>query len=351
MEIIYLKDKKQLDSFLETYSSVSSGGAEFLQSFDWGEIGIKRGEEILRLAVIDEAKKIVCAITLIKKEIAFGFYYLYAPRGPVYNYKLLDNKSSDLYRKIRNFLFSEINKIYCSALFLRFEEGAEIYAFENKTRKTDKKKIKKTIDLQPKKTLILDLDKSEEELLKEMHQKTRYNIRLAEKKGVKIIEGLVDFETELSRKSSLSELWRLLNITGERDGFRLHALSHYRSLLEAERETVRIYFASYKNKNIAVVLTYSFGDKVTYLHGASDNEFRSVMAPYLLQFEIIKKAKAAGYKYYDFFGIDEKKWPGVTRFKLGFGGRSLEYSGTKDFIFRPLSYWFYEIFRKLRRLI
>jgi len=350
MEIIYLNDGEQLDSFIKDSSFLaSSGGAEFLQSFKWGEIARERGEEILRLGVINEAKKIVCAVTLIKKELLFGFYYLYAPRGPVYHYRLLDNKSSDLYLKIKKFLFLEIGKIYQKALFLRFEEGAEIFAFQNKVKDSDQKRIKKTIDLQPKKTLILDLKKSEEELLKEMHQKTRYNIRLAEKKGVKIVESLLEDEKEL--ENNLSELWRLLNITGARDGFRLHSRAHYQGLLRDKSGLIKLYFARYKNKNIATALLCFYGDKVTYLHGASDNEFRSVMAPYLLQWEMIKKAKSETYQYYDFFGIDEKKWPGVTRFKLGFGGRIIEYPGTFDFIFKPCLYWSYAIIRKLRRLI
>jgi lipid II:glycine glycyltransferase (peptidoglycan interpeptide bridge formation enzyme) len=75
------------------------------------------------------------------------------------------------------------------------------------------------------------------------------------------------------------------------------------------------------------------------------------MAPYLLQWEIIKKAKAAGCKYYDFFGIDEKKWPGVTRFKHGFSGEEIKYPGTFDMIFNLTSYNLYRILRAIRRFV
>lgn len=73
------------------------------------------------------------------------------------------------------------------------------------------------------------------------------------------------------------------------------------------------------------------------------------MAPYLLQWEIIKAAKGRGCRYYDFYGIDENKWPGVTRFKLGFGGEQVQFPGTYDYIFcRPL-YWLYKFLRTVRR--
>jgi lipid II:glycine glycyltransferase (peptidoglycan interpeptide bridge formation enzyme) len=75
------------------------------------------------------------------------------------------------------------------------------------------------------------------------------------------------------------------------------------------------------------------------------------MSPYLLQWSLIKYAQAAGYLYYDFYGIDEKKWPGVTRFKTGFGGYVFEYAGTYDLVFKPVIYRVYEFLRKLRRLI
>jgi len=138
-----------------------------------------------------------------------------------------------------------------------------------------------------------------------------------------------------------------MSLTSERDAFRLHDASHYRGLLKAEN--IKLFFASYKGKNIATALICFYKNRVTYMHGASDNEARNLMAPYLLQWTVIKKARQESYKYYDFYGIDEKKWPGVTRFKLGFGGFVKDYPGTCDFVFRPLIYNLYEILRKLRR--
>lgn len=93
-----------------------------------------------------------------------------------------------------------------------------------------------------------------------------------------------------------------------------------------------------------------YGDTATYLYGASSDENRSVMAPFLLQWRLIQEAKKEGFRYYDFFGISDKKWPGVTRFKKGFGGETVSYPGTFDVIFDKANYGFYQILRKARRL-
>jgi lipid II:glycine glycyltransferase (peptidoglycan interpeptide bridge formation enzyme) len=85
------------------------------------------------------------------------------------------------------------------------------------------------------------------------------------------------------------------------------------------------------------------------MHGASASKYRNVMAPYLLQWHAIKLAKNLGYKYYDFYGVDEDKWPGVTRFKKGFGGREVNYPGTFDLIFNRRWYSVYRMVRKARR--
>jgi len=307
----------------------------FLQSWQWGEL-LKAEKadraEILQIGVRSE-RGILAVATIIKNPLGKGGFYWYSPRGPIFK--------TDLAAKERagseDFLYEEIKKITSRAVFLRIEPPV-IVKLEN----IEKFKIKKTLDLQPRQTLILDLVFSEEELLKGFHQKTRYNINLAAKKGLEIKEGSV---------ADFSEFWRLMTMTGARDDFRLHSAEHYRNLLSGSKDFIKLFFASYNGKNIAAGLFCFWGGKVTYLHGASDNEFRSVMAPYLLQWSVIKRAKKESYKYYDFYGISAKKWPGVTRFKLGFGGRIENYPGTYDVIFRPVLYGFYEFIRKLRRLV
>ncbi len=343
MESFYFTKKEELDSFVK--SAADTRGAEFLQSWRWGELLQAEKAEIIRIGVrragVKESTKestknsgreaILAAATIIKNMLPGGYHYWYSPRGLVFKSGLSEEERMEA----GDFLLLEAKKLDKRAVFFRIEPQEKIASCRFK--------IEKTLDLQPKQTLILDLAQDEDSLLKAMHQKTRYNINLAIKKKVEIREGgAADFP----------EFWRLMNLTGARDDFRLHSAAHYQNLLAGSGDRfIRLFFASYEGKNIAAGLFCFWGDKATYLHGASDNEFRNVMAPYLLQWSLVKKAKEEGYEYYDFYGIDEKKWPGVTRFKLGFGGRTENYAGTYDVIFNPVSYRVYELVRKLKRSI
>jgi len=297
-------------------------GDEFLQSFFWSEMQKKEGEIIEAWgAYLDD--ELMASAIFIKKYLFGSFYYWYAARGPRGE------------KNAQEFLLAELKKQKRGGIFLRIEpeellSGGELTGIE----------IKKSFAIQPTKTLFLDLSSEEDELLAAMHQKTRYNIRLAEKKGVRIV---------LGEEKDFSEFWRLMALTGERDAFRLHGKQHYKNILEADN--IKLFLAQHEGKNIAAGIFCFFGDRATYLHGASDNEARNLMAPYLLQWEMIKEAKKQGKKYYDFYGIDEKKWPGVTRFKLGFGGFVKEYAGTYDLLVRPSIYKLYEFLRKLRRMV
>jgi lipid II:glycine glycyltransferase (peptidoglycan interpeptide bridge formation enzyme) len=202
--------------------------------------------------------------------------------------------------------------------------------------------IQKTIDIEPSKTAIVNLQKNEDELLSAMHQKTRYNIRLAEKKGVVVrVAGAKDFD----------EFWRIMKQTVKRDEFRLHDRQHYQKMLALDNNFIKLFLAEYQGKVVAAVLASFFGDMITYIHGASADEDRNVMAPYLLHWQIMKIGKAAGYKYYDLNGADESKWPGVTRFKMGFGGETVEYPGTYDLILNKVMYNIYQVLRKVRRMV
>src|SRR3989338_8328575 len=120
-------------------------------------------------------------------------------------------------------------------------------------------------------------------------------------------------------------------------------------MIELEDCPVKLYFAEFKGKPISTALISFFGDTATYLHGGSSNQERNVMAPYLMHWHIIKLAKAQGQKYYDFHGISEDKWPGVTRFKKGFGGYELNYPGTFDLAYDQGWYSIYKMVRKVRR--
>jgi len=319
MKIIELTKKDQLNDFV-----LSQKHNQLLQSWEWGEFQKKFGNKIFRFGLEREGQ-IKFALQLIKKSLPFGKAYFYAPRVVVKN--LSEEELKFFFNKIDILAKKE------NIIFLRYElTGLKI--------QNSKFKILKTIDIQAKKTLILGISGSEEEILNSMHQKTRYNIRLAKKRGVMVREG---------SENDFENFWKIMEETSARDGFRLHSKNYYQEMIKLEN--VKLLIAEYEDKIIAGVILSFFGDMGSYIHGASANEYRNMMAPHVLQWEAIRLSRTKGCDYYDFNGIDEKKWPGVTKFKIGFGGETIEYPGTFDLVFSYLWYNIYKVVRKIRRIM
>jgi len=130
----------------------------------------------------------------------------------------------------------------------------------------------------------------------------------------------------------------------------LHTPDYYRRLAKLDSDFIKLFLVEYNNQVLAAGLFCFYKNTVTYLHGASADKDRQLMAPYFLHWQIMQMAAGEGFAYYDWYGIDDRKWPGVTRFKLGFGGELLEYPGTFDYPLKPLLYKLYKIGRSLRRL-
>jgi lipid II:glycine glycyltransferase (peptidoglycan interpeptide bridge formation enzyme) len=284
---------------------------------------------------------------IVYNQLPFGWWYAFCPKGP---FDLPQNKEQRAQALV--IIAKYVKKKGC--LFFRIEPSELLEA------RYDGCSLKSSVSINPRTTTVLDLARSEESLLSAMHQKTRYNIRLAEKKDVQICSEK-KYETFIE----------LMKKTGARDGFRLHEEKHYRVIFDSPASlqlTARI-----EDKDIATAVFIGSGNTFTYLYGASDHEYRSLMAPYLLQWEGIKIAKKLGYMRYDFFGIapsvkrqglhgelqkddeyeyDSKhQYAGVTRFKLGFGGSIIDAPGTFDLILKPMQYRIYQALRKLRRLL
>jgi lipid II:glycine glycyltransferase (peptidoglycan interpeptide bridge formation enzyme) len=325
MKIINL-NQKQLDDFVANQEH-----SQFLQSWDWSEFNDKLGAKVWRLGV-EENGKLVATTTLIKKSLPLGRTYFYSPRGPV-----VKSQGSSLKFQVEEFLFSEIKKLaeQEKIVFFRFEPTSDLKL------KTLNLKLFQTLSIQPRQTIILDLTKSEEELLGAMHPKTRYNIKLAGKKNLTLKHGQPNTE-------EFSKFWQLMETTKKRDNFSLHSQNYYRAMLASNlMELWQVYF---KDQLLAVAIIAKFGDTATYVHGASSNDLRPLMAPYWLHWHLIKEAKKEGFKYYDLFGVDKVKWPGVTRFKEGWGGANIAYLGTFDLVFNTGYYRLYQLLRRLRRV-
>lgn len=282
----------------------------FLQSAEWEKLQSSVGKKIWE---IDD-------VLVIQHRLPISLNYLYCPR-PI---------------DLGEVFWKEIGRIADQeqSIFLKIDIARELRIPANY-------EYIKADSFQPQKTAIVDLRKSEEELLGRMHEKTRYNIKLAERRGVRT--GITD---------NFATFWSLLEETARRDGFYTQERGYYKNLFIAASKNFsdKLFFAEYQGKILAAAMVnfYKPSATATYLHGASTRECKEVMAPHLLHWHIIKEAKKRGFDYYDFWGIDEKKWPGLTRFKFGFGGEAIAYPPTIDIIYRPVWYKIYRLIKRLK---
>jgi lipid II:glycine glycyltransferase (peptidoglycan interpeptide bridge formation enzyme) len=291
----------------------------FLQSDQWAKFQNSIGRKTLKID----------GIYVIKYNLPFGKSYLYSPRcvGNFISENFI-NKIKEIAEK-ENAIFLKVEPSYAGASEGEFEILLKNFKF------------KKSNNVQPLQTIILDITKSEEELLDQMHSKTRYNINLAQKKEIRIKKQ----DTRNNDQNYFEEFWKLIEKTSKRDGFTAYPKAYYEKMLEIPG--VELFTAGADDKIVAANIVLFYNGQAIYLHGASDYEHRNLMAPYLLQWEQIKEAKRRNCTEYDFWGINEAKWPGVTRFKRGFGGQEITYPGAYDLIFKPFWYRIYKIAKRI----
>ena len=190
------------------------------------------------------------------------------------------------------------------------------------------------------KTFWLDLTKSEEQLLAAMRPKARYNIKLAEKKGVEITEDPAAF----------AEFLRLMKETEIRQGFYAHNKRYFELMWETLKEKIaHLFVAKYQGEVLATWIIFKYGDKIYYPYGASSDEHRELQAPSLMMWKTALWGKSQGCKIYDLWGVEEGK--GFTDFKVKFGPKIVEFVGTYDLIVNSLLYWLFRITEELRWLI
>ncbi|GAW93776.1 lipid II:glycine glycyltransferase FemX [Calderihabitans maritimus] len=310
-----------------------------LQSYEWGEVKSKTGWKPLRL-VVEQEGKIVGAISILMRQVPIGGKTIfYAPRGPV-----VDLDRQDLL----DFLWAEVKKLarQHGAIFLKIDpdvpsQNLEFKEYLIKTGFRPADKEAGFEGIQPKYVFRLDITPSLDELMANFHQKTRYNIRLAIRRGVKV-------KSEC-QKEDLRVFYRILLETAERDKFLVRSYDYFAILWDelVERGLANLFMAYYQDEPIAGTLAFIFGDKAWYLYGASSNRYRNVMPNYLLQWTMIQWAKAKGCTMYDFRGVpgdlsEDNPLYGLYRFKKGFGGKYTEFVGEYDLVFSPLYYWLWK---------
>ncbi len=210
--------------------------------------------------------------------------------------------------------------------------------------------------IQPPRTITIDINRRDDEILAAMHPKTRYNIRLAAKKDVIVREG---------QPGDLPAFNALMATTGQRDGFAVHAAEYYEAVYRLFVPTgqAKLFVATYQGQVIAGIFVFTQADRAWYFYGASGEAERQRMPNYALQWAGVQWARSLGCKEYDLWGVPDEDeatleaqylerhedlW-GVYRFKRGFGGRLIRFVGAFDRVYDPLLYKAYELYLKSRR--
>jgi lipid II:glycine glycyltransferase (peptidoglycan interpeptide bridge formation enzyme) len=303
---------------------------------------------------------------VIRQKLPLKKCWLYCPRGPLADYQNPEALLL-LLKKIRDIAAAE------NAVFFRFDPPLDA------AEKIDWDLLgahPAHAHYQPENTLILDLSQSEQAILNQMKPKGRYNIKIAQKHGVKV-------RVSDGNEADVDAYFHLLQQTTARDEFSGHPKKYYSDMLailkpghshilppgtesgasmpvqiprqeEPYAPHAQLYLAEYQGQVVAGIIVTFYKDTAIYYFGASSNEHRNVMAPYLLQWQAILGAKARGCKYYDFLGIApegaaDHPWSGVTGFKLKFGGKRLDYQPAREIVYNPFWYLLVKVLKKVRR--
>lgn len=298
----------------------------FLQTGEWGELKAAFGWQTLRVVSGD------VGIQLLLRSLPLGYTLAYLP-------KPISFDSSRLVEEVDSLCLAK------KSILLKVEQD-DLDSPPTKTApKYDGFRISPHA-IQPRRTVVVDIGGTEEEILRRMKQKCRYNIRLAEKKGVTVRPW-----------SDIKSFHNLMNATGDRDGFGVHSLDYYDRVYRLFQPAgmAEMLVAEFEDKPLAALMVFSRGKRAWYLYGASSDEERNRMPAYLLQWEAMRWAKSKGAKEYDLWGVPDEDentlesqfesrqdglW-GVYRFKRGFGGKILRAAPAMDKVYNPLLYRLY----------
>lgn len=311
--------------------------AHLLQTGEWGELKSAFGWDPVRIITEDGT-----GAQVLFRRLPLGLSLAYLPK-PVFSDRLsmLSDQfwvEMDLACKKRHTIFLKIEPDTWDADFtfepgfLRFYSGQAFIVSRH--------------NIQPPRTIVVSLQGTEEATLIRMKQKTRYNIRLAEKKGVTVRSW-----------DDLPAFHRMLLVTGGRDGFGIHSLAYYRRAYELfyPKGMAELLVAEYEDKPLAALMVFARGRRAWYVYGASNDEERNRMPTYLLQWEAMRWARSKGAQEYDLWGVPDETeetleagftgrsdglW-GVYRFKRGFGGELKRAAQALDRVYSPLLYRLY----------
>jgi lipid II:glycine glycyltransferase (peptidoglycan interpeptide bridge formation enzyme) len=302
-----------------------------LQTGEWGELKAAFGWRSFRI-IKGEA-----GVQILVRSFPLGFKLAYLPKPISFD---------------RSPLWDEIESLCKSqrSIFLKVEPDRWEKTPDFKTYRRDSPPpgfVSSSHPIQPPRTILVSLCGTEAEILARMKQKCRYNIRLAEKKGVTIRSW-----------NDIKGFHAMMSITGRRDGFGFHSFEYYKRAHELFRPSgmAELLVAEFEGKPLAALMAFVHGKRAWYLYGASTDEERNRMPTYLLQWEAMRWAKSKGAEEYDLWGVPDEDeatleaqfesrgdglW-GVYRFKRGFGGEVLRAAPAMDKIY---SSWLYRLYK------
>jgi peptidoglycan pentaglycine glycine transferase (the first glycine) len=295
-----------------------------LQTWAWGELKGAFGWVPLRLALERDGVFVAGAQVLFRR---FGPLTLgYIPKGPV-----LAEESEEVIETLWRALHAHARRMRAVALKVEPEWREE--AREGLTWLHGPEWRPSAECIQPRRTIIVDLKPTEEEILARMKPKWRYNIHLSARKGI---------EVSTASAPQIDTFYHLMQITGVRDAFAIHSRDYYQRALELFEGLgrVRLFVASYAGQPLASLMAYAFNGQSWYMYGASSDEHRELMPNHQLQWRAMQWAKAQGCMQYDLWGIPDvatdsptAALTGVERFKAGFGGEVVRYVGAYDHVY------------------
>jgi peptidoglycan pentaglycine glycine transferase (the first glycine) len=304
--------------------------AHILQSGEWGDLKSIFGWDAVRLSENGSGAQILF------RRLPLGLTFAYIPKGPVSHPEKEPNKS----------FWAEVDNL-CQkkhAVFLKMERDG--WTDEPGNRFQPQTFISSPQHIQPCNTLVVDLQGSEDDVFNRMKPKTRYNIRLASRKGVVV-----------HPTDDINKFYGVMNITSQREAFHVHSMEYYQRAYDLfhPKGMCELFLAEFEGQALAAVMVFSFGKTAYYFYGASADVERNRKPTYPLQWEAMRWAQSKGCREYDMWGIPDEAvdveddeaearedglW-GVYRFKRGFGGAIKRAQPTLDRVYNPVLYKLY----------
>lgn len=315
-----------VDCATEWDSAIDCLGGHILQGWRWGEAKSRHGWVPRRLLISDGDEAVAAAQMLVRRVGPLSVAYV--PRGPVVGEA---HDQPTISAVLTQALDRQARRARAVVLFVEPDRPWQSMPFQGSLGWRRSSAV-----FQPERTIKVPVNLSDDDLLAAMKSKTRYNVRLAGRRGVTVRRGTL---------ADLPTFYQLLEETRDRDNFGIHSVEYYRDVIAAYGDDVALLIAEYDGEAAAAIVVVRDGREAIYLYGASTTRHQRHMPAYLIQYEAMRWARDAGCVAYDLWGIPPSDEPppevdgdatnlnvrsglwGVYRFKQGFGGEIVSYPG------------------------